>query len=63
MPEYRIYTLDFNGHIVGPAKVIECADDDGAVQEALLAAGGHDVELWEGKRLIVRLPRYQKPAK
>jgi hypothetical protein len=54
MPEYRIYTIDF---------LIECADDAGAVQEALLAINGHDVELWEGKRLIVRVPRYQKPAK
>jgi hypothetical protein len=63
MPEYRIYTVDFNGHIALPAKVIECNDDVGAVHAALLAMDRLDVELWQGKRLVVRLPRYQKVPK
>lgn len=63
MPECRIYTVDFNGHIALPAKVIECNDDDGAVQAALLAMDRQDIELWQGKRLVVRLPRYQKAPK
>lgn len=63
MPEYRIYTVDFNGHIFGPAKVIECSGDDGAVQLALLAMEVHDVELWQGERLVMRIPRYKKAAK
>ena len=60
MPEYCIYTVDFNGHIAVPPKVIECSDDDGAVQKAWVAIAGQDVELWQGKRHVVRLSRYQK---
>jgi hypothetical protein len=29
MVEYRIYFVDFNGHITLPPKLIECKDDDG----------------------------------
>jgi hypothetical protein len=33
MPAYRIYTLRDDGHIDGPAAIIECPDDEAAVQE------------------------------
>jgi hypothetical protein len=34
MPEYRIYSLDYNCHR-GDVKNIECVDDQEAVQQAL----------------------------
>ena len=58
MPNYRIYrmTNDSQG-IVGPAHIVECANEDEALQIAQQAVGGHDVELWDGARLVCRLPR------
>jgi hypothetical protein len=61
MPSYRIYNIDFNGHFWGVPKDIECADDAEAIQQAILAINGRDVELWQLDRFVARLPRYQKP--
>ena len=59
MPEYRIYTLDYDGHRVD-AKNIECVDDHEAVQQALRTITRYDVEVWLRDRLVVLLPRYGK---
>ena len=47
MPYYRVYF------------VIECADEQEAIGKAAQAANGKVVELWDGKRLIVRFPKDQ----
>jgi hypothetical protein len=60
MPDYRIFDIDFDGQILGRSKMIECADDEIALQEASIAIDGFDVELWQGGRLVARLPRYEK---
>ena len=57
MPEFRIYRMSKDGNILGPATIVECADEDEALQKAQQAVDGHDVELWDGGRLICRLPR------
>jgi hypothetical protein len=55
MPHY-IYVVD--GHISGPPHVIECTDEKEAIGKAAAqAANGKVVELWDGTRLIVRLPK------
>jgi len=36
--------------------MVECADDQEAIQKAKQFVDGHDVELWDGPRLVVRLP-------
>jgi hypothetical protein len=59
IPEYRIYTVDYNGHRVG-AKDIECADDQEAVQQALRTITSYDVEVWQRGRFVALLPRYEK---
>jgi hypothetical protein len=59
MPEYRIYTVDYNGHRVG-AKDIECADDQEAVRQALLTITSYDVELRQRDRFVALLPRREK---
>ena len=46
MPEYRIYTVDYNCHRVD-GKNIECADDQEAVQQALRTITSYDVEVWQ----------------
>ena len=62
MPEYRIYTIDYNGHRVG-AKDIECVDDQEAVRQALLAITSNDIELRQRDRFVALLPRYEKALK
>ena len=59
MPEYRIYTLDYDGHRVD-AKNIECVDDHEAVQQALRTITSYDVEVWQLDRFVALLPRYEK---
>jgi hypothetical protein len=56
MPAYRVYVLTTDGHIAGPAQVIECADDQEAIGKAVPLTNGKSVELWQGARFIVRFP-------
>jgi hypothetical protein len=55
MSSYRIYEVDKNGHVVRPPQVIICADDQQAIREAKPIAGIHDVELWNGARIVARI--------
>jgi hypothetical protein len=57
MPHYRVYFVADDGHISGPPHVIECADEQEAIGKAAQAANGKVVELWDGKRFIVRFPK------
>lgn len=52
MPEYRFYRITPEGHVAGPAPVIECPDDITAVKEAEKILAGHDIEIWKGKNII-----------
>ena len=56
MPHYRIYSTGADDHISAPPIVVECADDQEAIQKAQQAVNGKAVELWQGERLIVRFP-------
>ena len=56
MPEYRAYTVGVDGHFIGFEPIV-CADDAAAVEKAKRLVDGHDVELWSGPRLIIRLER------
>jgi len=56
MPAYRIYKTSRDGHILGPALVIECEDDQSAITKAARAANGTAAELWEGARCVVSFP-------
>ena len=59
MPEYRMYTVDYNCHRVD-AKNIECVDDQEAVRQALLTITSNDVELRQRDRFVALLPRHEK---
>lgn len=56
MPHYRVYVTTTDGHVTAPPTVIECADDPEAIGKVAQLTNGKCVELWEGKRFIVRLP-------
>jgi hypothetical protein len=56
MAEYRAYTVGIDGHFVG-FEALVCADDVEAINEAKRLVDGHDIELWSGVRLVIRLNR------
>jgi hypothetical protein len=54
MGEYRAYTVGVDGHFIrfGP---LVCRDDADAIEKAKRLMDGHDVELWSGERLVIRI--------
>jgi hypothetical protein len=56
MEEYRAYMVGDDGHFLGFEPLI-CTDDAEAIEKAKRLADGHDVELWSGPRLVIRLRR------
>jgi hypothetical protein len=54
MAEYRAYIVGVDGHFIDFEPLI-CNDDDGAIEKAKRLVDGHDVELWCGERLVIRL--------
>jgi hypothetical protein len=60
MKEYRVYRLDHEGHIFAPPHGFTCASDEDAIAAAKQLIDGHDIELWQATRLVVRLPSNQK---
>jgi hypothetical protein len=60
MPDYRAYPVDANGHVLGVAVVITCDSDEEAVEKTHPIVNGHDVELWDGARFVVRIGTSEK---
>jgi hypothetical protein len=57
MPTYRICTLGSDGNNFSNIEMAECTDDKEAVVRAIHAAAtGPDVEIWDYKRFVARLP-------
>jgi hypothetical protein len=54
VPEYRAYIVGVDGRFIGFEPLI-CRDDGEAVAKAKRLLAGHDVEVWSGERLVVRL--------
>ena len=52
MPQYRIYTVKPGGHLLGPSNVVECPNDQDAVNEAKQLLDGHLIEIWQGARMV-----------
>ena len=59
MAEYRAYKVGIDGHFVGYEPLV-CADDVEAIIKAKRLVDGHDVELWSGERMVVRLEHKTK---
>jgi len=56
MPTYRIFTVEHDQHYSGMPKIVECVDDNEAVDQAMQLANGLDLEIWDHKRIVARLP-------
>ena len=54
MIEYRAFIVGSDGHFTGFEPLI-CADDAEAIEQAKRLVVSHDVELWSGDRLVIRL--------
>jgi hypothetical protein len=52
--EYRAYVVGHDGHFIRFESLI-CADDAEAIAKAKRLVADHDVELWSGKRFVIRL--------
>jgi hypothetical protein len=54
MPDYRVYFIGRDGHFLGAEILSECHDDESAKKAAERLVDGHDIELWDRDRLIIR---------
>jgi hypothetical protein len=59
MAEYRVYVVGHDEHFIG-FKAFDCADDAEAIEKARRLIDGHDLELWNGPRFVIRLDRNPK---
>jgi hypothetical protein len=55
MPVYRVYKLRADGRVSGPPCVIDCRDDEAAMQAAEGLLKGHTREVWDLARFVGRL--------
>jgi hypothetical protein len=60
MPWYRIYVLNHSGRVEHPPAVVQHEDDATAIDHAKQVLDGHDIELWAGPRLVIRLASKDK---
>jgi hypothetical protein len=54
MAEYRAYTIGDDGHIVACQPMV-CLNDMAAIKQAQPLVNGRPIELWSGKRFIIKL--------
>jgi hypothetical protein len=56
MPYYRAYLVDDNDSFVSFREVVS-TDDVTAIEAAKRLVDSHAIELWEGGRIIIKLPK------
>ena len=56
MTGYRLYCLD-GANKVASAEWIDADDDEAAIEVAKRMMDRQDLEVWQGTRLVARLPR------
>lgn len=60
MPAYRIYFIDQGAHISKPPVILECADNEEAIQQAYQYVDGQDLELWREGTLVATFNKKEK---
>ena len=53
-PEYRVFSVDVDGHRAGIAEMA-CRDDGEAVAKAKRLIDDHDLEVWNRDRFVTKL--------
>jgi hypothetical protein len=52
MPEYRFYAIKRDGHIAAPPANLDLPNDAAALTEGKKLVNGHDIEIWQGPRVV-----------
>jgi hypothetical protein len=60
--EYRAYIVGHDGHFVRCEPIVSPGDSE-AIEKAKRFVDGHDVELWSGARLVMRLSAETKQGR
>ena len=60
MSHYRFYAIKRDGHIDGLPTEHELPDDVAALTEAKRRINGHDIEVWQGERMVAYLTPDEK---
>ena len=55
MTEYRIFAFDENNHVLGVPAIIECEDDQAAIEAAKKLLDGNALEIWNLQKQVARL--------
>ena len=55
MAEYRIYLVTENDRIATAPIRIACESDAAAIQQSQKLRASNDIQLWQGRRLVIRL--------
>ena len=53
MPTYRLIAVDFDGPILDERQEFSAVNDDDAVAKAESLLRDHNIELWDGERLVM----------
>ena len=56
MSHYRAYIIGQDGHFI-KSVILDCDNDDAAIESAKQLVDGHDVELWQLDRQIAKFDR------
>lgn len=59
MAAYQAYIVGMHSRSIGVVRM-DCADDDSAIETASRLVDGHDVELWQTDRPVVRFEATSK---
>jgi hypothetical protein len=62
MPAYRFYAITKNGGIERPPQSHDLPNDAAANEKAKQLLDGHDIEIWQGARMVAYLEPDQKPG-
>ncbi len=63
MQIYRLYLISPSGHVTGPKLEMSSVGDRDAIREARMRANaGHDIELWQGHRLVAYVTGEERHA-
>jgi hypothetical protein len=49
---YRLYTLARDGKVSASPRIVECKDDDEALEIARRYVDGHDIEIWRDNKRV-----------
>jgi hypothetical protein len=56
MATYRIFAVGRDQHFLGVSEIVECVDDNEAVDKPMQLANGLDLAIWDSRHMVARLP-------